>query len=41
MFADALFTWFICALMYGSNLFENVQKEVEGNKQKIYERLGV
>jgi fumarate hydratase subunit beta len=26
---------------HGNNLFENVQKEVEGNKQKIYERLGV
>lgn len=26
---------------HGSNLFENVQKEVEGSKQKIYERLGV
>lgn len=26
---------------HGNNLFENVQREVEGNKQKIYERLGV
>jgi fumarate hydratase subunit beta len=26
---------------HGNNLFENVQKEVEENKQKIYERLGV
>jgi len=25
----------------GNNLFENVKKEVEENKQKIYERLGV
>ncbi len=26
---------------HGNNLFENVKKEVEGRKQKIYERLGV
>jgi len=26
---------------HGNNLFENVQKEVDENKQKIYERLGV
>jgi fumarate hydratase subunit beta len=26
---------------HGNNLFEDVTKEVEGNKQKIYERLGV
>jgi tartrate/fumarate subfamily iron-sulfur-dependent hydro-lyase beta chain len=26
---------------HGNNLFEDVKKEVEGNKQKIYERLGV
>ena len=26
---------------HGNNLFENVKKEVEENKQKIYERLGI
>ncbi len=26
---------------HGNNLFENVKKEVEGNRQKIYERLSV
>jgi fumarate hydratase subunit beta len=26
---------------HGNNVFEDVQKQVEGNRQKIYERLGV
>ncbi|MDH5437439.1 MAG: FumA C-terminus/TtdB family hydratase beta subunit [Candidatus Bathyarchaeota archaeon] len=26
---------------HGNNVFENVQKQVKGNKQKIYERLGI